>query len=152
MKTNYEIAGDTEREKLTKFFTMKGITDYEFTPANGTNTVDGFFTMNGRKFVLEAKVRTCPIDQFFSHLLQKDKYEQLKSYHAQGYEPLYFNFFPEGLIVYNLSTRIVGKKMVFKPLPCKANTVNAGGDVERLGMYLVCDGAKWKDRKYDIIF
>jgi hypothetical protein len=149
---NFEKAGILERLKLQSFYLLAGITGYCFTSSSSYAKVDSFFEKNGQQYVVEAKVRNNKLTDYPTHILQLDKYKELQEWYAKGYKALYINFFEDGVIVYNLSTRIAAGEgnngLEFAARKCRTNTVNGGSEIMRSAAYIKANEAQWKDRVY----
>lgn len=139
----FEQAGIEEREKLTRLYSTLGITDYGFTPIKGYAKVDSFYRdEDGVKYIVEAKVRKNYINDYATHMIQRDKYDELVTYYRKGCTPLYINFFRDGVVIYNLTERIEADSLEWVTLDCNKTTVVDAGKTAKLVSNILYDKAK----------
>lgn len=123
---NFAKSSLKERENLEKLYKIKGITDYQFTSAEGCDRYDSTFNFFDQKFIVECKVRANSSTKYPTTLIEKGKVDYLVNLADQdGSTPILVVFFTDGTYT-RVNLRAVQKLPVEKKYCNKTTAVAAG--------------------------
>lgn len=141
-QTKFIEASAQERRKMSQFFEKYNLTSFNFTPDDGYDSWDGFFTgKTGTEVIFEVKVRDLKVDTYSTTIIEAQKVEAiLKASKEYNHTPFIFFFFNEDtLMIQPLYHDVHYSKFI---LPCPATTMGRTEMIDKEMVEFPIDKAK----------
>lgn len=99
MKKTVKQYSEVERRLMKEYFQSKGITKYQFSPADGYDQWDGKFVDGQDQIIFDVKVRNIPSTMYNTTIINESKYDFLTKYTEDtNVKPYIFVFFTDGKV------------------------------------------------------